>query len=79
MYLKKNGGIRLLFDVSFLIYLIAYFVFYGDGAGFSTIRLVATVMFGLAVILQFLVHIRTIDILFIWYLLFIIFGGLSIG
>lgn len=78
MYLKKNGGIRLLFDVSFLIYLIAYFVFYGDGAGFSTIRLVATVMFGLAVILQFLVHIRTIDILFIWYLLFIIFGGLSI-
>lgn len=78
MYLTKNGGIRLLFDISFLIYLIAYFVFYGDGTGFSTIRLVATMMLSFVIFLELLVYIRTIDILFIWYFLFIFWGFFSI-
>lgn len=77
MYLTKNGGVKFLFDASFLLYLIVYFVF-NDGAEFSTIRLVATMMLGGAIILQFLAYIRTMDMLFIGYMLFILYGFLSI-
>lgn len=78
MYLTKNGVIKFLFDISFLIYLIAYGVFYGDGTGFSIIRLIATLMLLFAITLQSIIYIRTIDTLFLWYFLFILWGFLSI-
>lgn len=72
IYPKRHRLIYILFDIAFLYYLIAYFVYYQDEVGFATIRLTATAFI---LLMGFGIRIVTKDTKInkynIWYFLFI--------
>ena len=70
---KKNPILYFLFDLSFLLYLIAYHVYYQDEFGHE-VRLVATMLFVFLGILISFSSWRTINRLIVWYLSFSALG-----
>lgn len=78
-YPQKCSMVYFSFDLAFLLYLIAYFIYYQDEAGYERIRMVATVaMLAMGLLLCVVTKLRTISMHTIWYFLFILLGFFSI-
>lgn len=78
-YPQKYGMIYLLFDIAFLFYLIAFFVYYHDEPGYEIIRMVASLIIViLGVLVCLITKHKSINIYNIWYLLFILFCFFSL-
>ncbi len=83
MQIKINGNKiqRFLADASLLLYLIAYFVYYQDVAGYGTMRLVATgFLLFMCIILNLkeIQRVCRIDYFIVGYSFFVLFGFFSI-
>lgn len=78
---NKYKLINMFFDISLLLYFIAYFVYYKDIPGASTIRLLSTasvLLFGMMLSLNNARRALKLGKFEIWLAVFIIFGFISI-
>lgn len=79
-YPQKGRLIYFLFDISFLLYLTAYFTYYQEQVGYSKIRLIGTLAIlisGVLVLTMTTTKGFRINKYTAWYFLFILFGIIS--
>ena len=78
-FIENRRIINLFFDISLLLYLIAYYIFYQDINSYAAnIRTLATITIAICGTLMCISYLRTIDYYLITYIIFFIFGFVSL-